>query len=132
MFQKGNTYYTLGFLLPTASQFIACPQSHLLQEQLVHRWTAYVLGASLRGSWSLLTNVDDNSGDGDVPWMLGALRCTDVLMDFVYLFCSIFLHDLCEEVEEEAWLADSRIFSADVCYKLAKPVMQFASISVAN
>ena len=80
----------------------------------------------------MLTNVEDNSGDGSVPWMLGALRCTETLMDFVYLFCVIFLHDLCEAVEAEAWLADSRIFSADVCYKLAKPVMHFASILVAG
>ena len=129
VFQAGYTYYTIFFLIALASHFCLRPQINELQTWLAERWGLASLGLVIAHSLSEFGTersqvADDAVGaTGDVPWMLDALRNSEVLIGLVERFVSCFLDGLCEQVESEAWLADSAIFGADVCIKLAKVVV---------
>ena len=127
VFLAGQTYYTIFFLIALASHFCLRPQITELAPWLVERWALASIGCLAARGLSDFALPDDIGGDhvaGDVPWMLDALRGSEVLVGLVERFVICFLDGLCEQVESEAWLADSAVFGADVCVKLAKVVVQ--------
>lgn len=124
---SGQTYYTIFFLIAPASHFCLRPQVTELPTWLAERWGLAILGFSYgRSMWGSGLNPHQVEVDttGDVPWMLDAIRGSEVLFGLVERLVICFLDGLCDQVESEAWLADSAVFGAVVCVKLAKVVVQ--------
>ena len=128
VFLEGQTFYTIWFLLSLASHFCLRPQVTELTTWLAERWGLAALGIALHAEWYALDwphqQLGQDTAGIELPWIFDALRGSEVLVGLVERFVGFFLDGLCEQVESEAWLADSAVFGADVCVKLAKVVVR--------
>ena len=66
---------------------------------------------------------EDNSTMADVPWLLGALRCCDVLKNLTRQFTLHVLSTIAKVIENEVLLFQSHRIAVDVLVKLAKPIV---------
>ena len=72
----------------------------------MEKWSNHLLSNCLRTPFRFAPGLQDEDEEGqtvsEFPWMLGALRSSEVLTEFVYLFVCFFLEDMCAAVEAEA------------------------------
>jgi hypothetical protein len=99
VFLAGQTYYTIWFLLALASHFCLRPQVTELASWLAERWGFACLGMSRntdvwQRDWPH-RQIGEGRSAGELPWIMDALRGSDVLMGLVERFVSCFLDGLC-------------------------------------